>query len=114
MILKVVPRDDGITQVNLTGKLDGPGMRMIDARFHAATVAAARPTIVDLSGVDSITSLGLGMLFSCARALHGKGARLALLRPQPLVERVLRTAQIHNLIPIFTDAVEAETFVSAP
>ncbi len=62
MRVDVVERDDGISQVALTGRLDVTGTLEVDLRLKASTVAAGQPTIVDLSGVEYIASRGIGLL----------------------------------------------------
>jgi anti-anti-sigma factor len=55
---------------------------------------------VDLSGLEFITSLGMGMFISCARSLQRFGARMVLLNPQALVEEALKAVGIDQGIPI--------------
>jgi anti-anti-sigma factor len=93
-------REDGVIQVALIGKLDVRGLHAVDMRFHASTAARRQPTLVDLSQLEFIASLGVGMLISCARSMARFGAKMVLVNPQPLVEQVLVTVGVHEVIPI--------------
>ncbi len=108
MELKLVERTDGITQVALVGSLDIQGLHHIDMQFHCQTAAKRQPTIVDMSQVDFISSLGMGMLVSCGQSLqrHAK-VRMALLSPQPMVETAIKTARLDLVVPIVHDLDEA-------
>jgi anti-anti-sigma factor len=93
-------RDDGITWVTLRGTLDLWGSHGIDVQFHAETAARQRPAVVDISGVDVIVSLGIGMILACALSLKRHGARLVLLGPVPAVEDVLLRCRVDELVSI--------------
>jgi len=89
-----------ITHLALRGKLDAAGMQGTDIKFSGFTAARRKPTLVDLSQVEFIASLGVGMLVSCAKALQRHGAKMVLLSPSDPVEKVLRTLGIDQVIPI--------------
>ncbi|HET6349526.1 MAG TPA: STAS domain-containing protein, partial [Candidatus Krumholzibacteria bacterium] len=78
MQLTIIPRTDGFTQVALSGRLDAMGVQSVGTRFQNATAALGKPTIIDLTDLEFVASLGLGLLLSSARALHKKGARAVI------------------------------------
>jgi len=92
--------DQDITHLALIGKLDAAGMQGNDIRFSGFTAARRRPTLVDLSQLEFIASLGVGMLISSAKALQRHGAKMVLLSPSDSVEKVLKTLGIDQVIPI--------------
>jgi anti-anti-sigma factor len=108
MDLRIIPREDNLTQVALLGRLDITGVHAVDTHFHAATVAQGRSAIVDLSGLEFIASLGIGVLFACARSLHSRGHKMVLVNPQTLVAQSLHTTGVDHLIPIVGTIGEAE------
>jgi anti-anti-sigma factor len=107
MELISIERTDNITHLKLRGALDMAGIRAVDTRFYGETSARDRPAIVDLSELDSITSLGIGMLFGCAKSLHRRGYRMVLLQPRGLVDDVLRRVGVHEVIPFAASLDEA-------
>jgi anti-anti-sigma factor len=104
--LKEVQVDDRITHLAIVGQLDVAGMHTIDVKFHSYTAARRRPALVDLSQMGFITSLGMGMLVSCARSLQRYGAKMVLLNPQPEVEEVLKAVGIDQGVPIVRSVEE--------
>ncbi len=92
--------DNQITHLALVGKLDIVGLHAVDLKFHALTAARRLPSLVDLSGVDMVSSLGMGLFISCARSLQRHGAKMVLLNPQPVVEEAMRAVGIDQGIPI--------------
>jgi anti-sigma B factor antagonist len=98
--LNEVYLDDRITHLAIVGRLDIAGLHAIDMKFHGYTAARRRPTLVDLSGLEFITSLGMGMFISCARSLQRHKAKMVLLNPRPEVEEVLKAVGIDQGVPI--------------
>lgn len=103
MNLEVLQADEDLSRVALHGRIDVKGLHEVDVKFHAATAGRGKPAIVDLSGVEFIASLGMGMLISCAQSLKRKGAALVLLAPRPVVAETLRAAGVDVVVPIAED-----------
>ena len=101
-----------ITHIALVGKLDAEGMQQVDIKFHGFTAARKKPAIVDLSQVEFIASLGIGMLISCAKALQLHGARMVLITTEGTVERVLKAMGIDQVIPMVRTEAEAMGLVA--
>jgi anti-anti-sigma factor len=72
-----------------------------------------RNLLIDLSGVDSLSSAGLRALLGISKMLDGgaggggKSAHLKLLSPQQQIRRVLNIAGFENLFDIFEDRDKA-------
>src|SRR5215831_14690084 len=98
--LNQIHMDDKITHLAIIGQLDVAGLHAIDVKFHGYTAARRRPTLVDISGLGFISSLGMGMFVSCARSLQRYGAKMVLLNPKPEIEEALKTVGIDQGIPI--------------
>lgn len=100
MQLHIIRADDAITHVAILGRLDIQGVNSIQDQFVFNTAARRKATLVDLSQVTFIASLGMGMLVSAAKNLQRQGSKMVLLRPTVLVRHALEAAGIHQVIPI--------------
>ena len=103
--LEVVTGSTDVSHVKLKGRLDALTLRQIDVRFHGETAARRRPAIVDISELDFITSLGIGMLFGCAKSLRTHGATMVLIGSTGFVDNALRTVGVNEVIP-FAETME--------
>jgi anti-anti-sigma factor len=110
--IDVVRQDDSITHLALVGRLDIAGVQQIDQEFHARTAARHKPALVDLSQVDFLSSLGMGLIVSCTRALGRHRAWLVLLCPSPQVEEALRTCGMDRITPITHNLEDALRLLS--
>jgi anti-anti-sigma factor len=97
---------DGLIKVTLEGRLDIDGSRAIDDRFSFMTTTRKVNVIVDISGISFLASIGIRTLMTAARGQHGRGGRLVLAAAQPVVQKVLLTAGIDQLIPTY-ESVDA-------
>lgn len=106
MQMEVSTLDDGTKLVKLTGKMDIQGTGQIEDAFTIQTASKKAGVIVDLSQVAFIASYGMRILVSNAKSLAGRGGKMVLLKPAPMVKDVLSSAGIDQLIPIY-DELEA-------
>ncbi len=108
--------DNGIKLVKLVGRLDIQGTNEIDNAFTFAVSSSKSPTLIDMSEVEFLASIGMRMLISSARVVSRRGGKFALLKPTPLVREALVTAGFEELLPMYDDfdvACEALQTISA-
>ena len=103
MELQVIREDDDLTHLGIRGRMDMMGLEGMELKFTAHTVSRRKPTLIDLSEVEFIASLGLRLLISAAKGLKRYGAKMVLLNPQPSVENVLKASGFNEIIPITHD-----------
>ena len=113
MEMIVVELDPATRRIALTGRLDTSGVGQIEARFAAVASGRVPGTLVDLSGVEFLASMGIRMLVSCAKSAAARGARVVLVGPQPLVGQSLRQTGIDRVVPIVDDETKARELLRA-
>lgn len=107
MELQVEVLDDRAVRLALQGRLDTVGVDRIETRFNAAAVADPRHVLVDLAGVEFISSMGVRLLITAARAKAGRGGRMVLFAPTPVVRETLDMVALDQIIPIAESPDEA-------
>lgn len=112
MQLTIEQLADNVTRAVLAGRLDVAGAAAVDLRLNAIA-GSGRPTIVDLTQVEFLSSMGIRTLLVCAKANKLKGGRLVLLGPPPLVALVLQTSGIDRVISVHHDIEAAISAVTA-
>ena len=105
--------EPGHLLVAIRGRLDLEGVHAVENRLSVRISASRKPTILDLSEVPFLASLGMGMIVQLYRALRLHGAGLVLMAPQPLVAEALRNAALDGAIPIVPDRAEALARIGA-
>jgi anti-anti-sigma factor len=69
----VVEANDTLTHIALRGRLDLTGVEKVEEELARQTVARRKPAIVDITAVDLLPSIGIGMLIKTARSMHSYG-----------------------------------------
>jgi len=100
MQLNVLRADDSITHLSILGRLDVQGVQQISDQFAFTATSRRRATLVDISQVSFIASLGMGMFVSVGKALQRQSVKMVLLAPTDMVRHALHAAGIDSIIPI--------------
>jgi len=108
----VITDISGVTKAQLTGRLDTANVNGVESQFTAGVLPLAQNTVVDLSNVSFIASLGIRMLLSTARGLNGKGAKLVMFGATPPVMEIIETTALSDMIPVFGSEDDAMAAVS--
>jgi anti-sigma B factor antagonist len=112
MDLQIVQQPDpALHVVTLRGRLDTAGVDAIETRFAAITSAGGRHALIDLAGVEVLTSMGIRMLLSAARSMSARHTRLVLFGARDLVRDVLDIAAIDSLVPHAADEAAARAML---
>jgi anti-anti-sigma factor len=104
--LTITELDGGVRRVDLAGRLDIAGVGQVETRFTAAVGTHGGKVLVDLAGVDFLSSMGIRMLVASAKAAKGRGGSVVLCRPAAPVEQSLRDTGIDAILPIAKDETE--------
>ena len=111
MEMNVVDLDAATRRIELAGRLDTAGVGAIESKFSAVASGRVRGTLVDLSQVTFVASMGIRMIVSCAKSAAARGGRLILISPQPLVGQSLKDTGIDQIVPVAADEAGAREFL---
>ena len=107
MNLNVSSLEGNVKRLNLEGHMDLVGTEQIGLKLNALATSEKQFYVTDLSKVDFLASIGIGVLVRCANALRRRGGNMVLLNPQPGVRMVLEKTKIDTVIPIYSNLQEA-------
>ena len=106
MRLESLTLPDDIVQLKLVGRLDRAGADQISGFFSLATARRGK-FIVDLSGVSFLTSMGIRLLMTCAKAQMNHGGELILAAPHPQIREIIEASGIDQFVKLTTDVESA-------
>jgi len=89
---------DDVVEMLLVGRLDTLWADHVAAAASEAIRAGHHRIALDMSGVDFLSSAGIGVLIKYHKQLHGIGGRLSVIRPSRFVEEVLAGMNLASLI----------------
>jgi anti-sigma B factor antagonist len=107
--MKSQVRDRGdVRIVELSGKITiGSGDVKIRELIDEALAAGRKNIVLDLAGVSTIDSSGIGEMVACYTTVTKKGGHLKLLRLSPKINDILQVTQLITVFEVFDDEAEA-------
>ena len=107
--MKSQVRDRGdVRIVELSGKITiGSGDVKIRELIDEALAAGKKNIVLDLAGVSTIDSSGIGEMVACYTTVTKKGGHLKLLRLSPKINDILQVTQLITVFEVFEDEAEA-------
>ena len=97
----------GVTKAALSGRLDTANVNQLETSFTAGIVPKSQNTMVDLTNVTFIASLGIRMLLSVARVLNRRGAKFVMYGATPAVMEIIETTALSEIIPVLATEDDA-------
>jgi anti-anti-sigma factor len=96
----------GVTVLHMAGSLTLAGLVDADARFGALARSRATRVVVDISGVDAMSTPAITLVLKTARAIEQRGGSIVFAGPSPHVRRVLAYCRL-DLVLKLADDVDA-------
>ena len=102
-------RDRGdVRIIKLAGKITiGAGDVKIRELIDQALEDGKKHILLDLAGVSTIDSSGIGEMVACYTTVTKQGGQLKLLRLSPKINDILQVTQLITVFDVFDDEEEA-------
>ena len=96
-----------VAVVAITGRVDSSNSHELDAAFTGLADSGKRKIVVDLSGVDYMSSMGVRALISAKKAAKKRLGDVALATPSAAAQDVIDIAGLGHVFDVFDDLVLA-------
>jgi anti-anti-sigma factor len=100
-------RRDHVTVLTPAGRIDNDTSLAFQARLLAAIGNEANAVLVDLSGVDYMSSAGLRALMMGARQSKAAKGRLGVAALRPVVKEIFAISRFNHVVPVFDSTDDA-------
>lgn len=97
-----IQRHDDRALIQIGGEIDLATCPQLQAVLVELVDRGCRQLIVDLGQVSFLDCTGIGVLVDARRRVQEYGGSLKLVRPKPLVRRVLTLTGMTTVLPIHT------------
>jgi anti-anti-sigma factor len=102
-----VREQDGVQIMSMTGRLDATTAPPVQARFEEVASLQQRFFILDLKGVDYVSSGGLRVFLAMAKKVDAMGGGIVLVDVHPFVEDLLTMTGFNTLFPMAGTCADA-------
>ncbi len=97
-----------ITVVEITGRLSlGNTLLSIENTLKRLMDEGARRMVIDLAGLNTVDSSGIGMLVSCFAHMEQQGGYLRVAGAAGSVSKVFETVHLDRIVPMNADLESA-------
>ena len=107
MELEIIRQDENFTHLSLSGAFDIRGVEDVKKELLEWTVERGKPTIIDLSMVSLINSMGISLLVTTLRGMEAKQVPVVFYSPMPGVMEVFKMTRLNTYFTIVDTMGEA-------
>lgn len=109
--IELHPPGKGSQRVAIRGRLDTHTYEDLDEALAPVLTRHLHSLVLDLSGLEYISSAGIRSLFKARKALAPHGGKVLLVNPQPQIQKVLDMVKAVPLNEIFSSTAEADAYL---
>lgn len=104
--IKIIRKKDYVYLVELKGSVDSDTYYNLQEKLNEVIDDKTKAIILDMGGVNYISSAGIGVVVNTKKSLQQKGANFAMANLQPQVKKVFDVMKILPMINILNDLPE--------
>ena len=93
--------------VKLSGKLDVNLSMSIESELEQLVDSGSNNIILELSGVEYLSSSGIRVLISIMRKIKDNNGRLVLSSITDIIKKILKTVELEDLFEVYENVDEA-------
>ena len=112
--IQTAPRSGTTQRVALFGRLDTHSYPQLDAELAPMLYGGDPPVmslVLDLAGLNYISSAGIRSIFKARKALTARNGKLLVVNPQPQIQKVFDVVKAVPMSDIFTSVAEADAYL---
>lgn len=102
-----------IQHIALGGRLDTETSAEFDRQLEPVLASPLRTLVLDLGGLDYISSAGLRSIFKLRKAMAARAGTVLVLNPQPQIQKVFDVVKAVPMNEIFTSTAEIDAYLDA-
>jgi len=109
-VLELTQREErGWTVVTVKGRLDSATVERFTTQCVTLIDAGSANVVLDLSGLQYVSSAGLSSILGAAKRVQGRNGRLAVAGLTGLVKEIFSISGFETVLPTFPDVETAIT-----
>jgi anti-anti-sigma factor len=110
--IRTLPIAPTVAGIALEGVIDGTTYRLLDEEVGRLLAGPYKTLVLDMKGVDQVTSAGIGVIMKAKASATGKGGDLAMNHVQPQVKRVFEIMSLVPALNVFESREELDDYLT--
>jgi anti-anti-sigma factor len=95
----------------LVGTIDTETSSVLDEEICSVMTETTKTLVLDMTGVEYITSAGVGIIANAKTSMKQKGADLAMINLQPQVKKVFEIVRLLPVLNVFASKEELDEYL---
>jgi anti-anti-sigma factor len=112
LIIEIYKSDTSKCRIELTGRLDTTTSAEFDEKFAGIDLKAHSLQIVDLAGLNYMSSAGVRSLFKARKNVQEQGGQFMIVNPQPQIKKVFDIIKALPNTAIFVSQSELDEYLA--
>ena len=113
LTIESAPLANGNQRLALAGRLDTHTYAELDRQLAPLLASGIQSLVLDLAGLQYISSAGVRSIFKARKALASHGGKVVVVNPQPQIQNVFDVVKAVPLEEIFPTIEEADAYLDA-
>lgn len=113
LAIEIYKSDGGKCRIELQGRLDTNTAAEFDEKVGELDHQEYPIQVVDLGGLEYVSSAGVRSLFKARKGASDAGAQLLLVKPQPQVKKVFDIIKALPATAVFESTEEMDRYLDA-
>ena len=109
--IKIIKKKEYVYSVQLEGSIDTETSPDLEEELKEIIDEKTKAVILDMSGVNYLSSAGIRVVIWAKKALQEKNATFAMINLQPQIKKVFEIMKILPMVNIFDDMSEADKYI---
>lgn len=111
--VQIQPAVGASQRVSIAGRLDTHTYQELDRQLAPVLASSVTSLVLDLAGLEYISSAGVRSVFKARKALAARGGKVLVANPQPQIQKVFDVVKAVPMNEIFSSVAEADAYLDA-
>ena len=111
--VRIHPQTGGSQRVSIDGRLDTHTYLDLDRQLAPVLASGITSLVLDLAGLEYISSAGVRSVFKARKALAARGGKVLVANLQPQIQKVFDVVKAVPMNEIFSSVAEADAYLDA-
>lgn len=113
LTVSVTEEEKGVVTVSPVGQIDSSTYEEFFKRIEPVLNGTARVMVLNMEGVDYISSMGISVILKARKAIEGNSGTFLMVNLQPQIEAVFDIVKALPSIRVFKNLQEADNYLAA-
>ena len=109
--IKINHTTRGIVTVSPVGSINTETSIALDKEIEEVLTKPIKVLVLDMEGVDFITSAGVGIIVKIKTSLNRKGYEFAMINLKPQIKKVFEILRLTPILDVFTSKKELDEYL---